>query len=292
MRSADLALYRSKEQLRGEPCFFEPWMLDKAQAERLLENDVRDAVKRGELELHYQPIVDAKHKGVVAYEALLRWSHPERGAIGPDIFVPIIEDVGLIHQIGDWVIRKACCDAVAWDNDERVAVNISVAQLNGPGLRQTVEEALSDSGLPPQQLELEVTESLFIGDDADTIAALASLQALGVRLVLDDFGKGYSSFGYLSRANFAKIKIDRSFVRRAALGERDCLAIVQSILALAKGLAIETTAEGIETQAEAKLMSGLGCSQLQGFLFGKAAPAERIAAAASWRKQIAVARRA
>ena len=269
MRSAGLALSVAKENARGKQIFFEPWMLAKAQAERLLENDVREAVRRGDLDLHYQPIVDALSRDIIGYEALLRWRHPLRGAIGPDVFVPIIEDVGLIHQIGDWVIREACQQAARWTGNARVAVNVSVGQLTGPGLRQTVEEALTDSGLNPDRLEIEVTESVFLGDDEETIASLASLQSLGVRLVLDDFGTGYSSFGYLARARFAKIKIDQGFVRGAAGGRRDHLAIVSSILALATGLDIETTAEGIETETHADVMSALGATQLQGFLFGR-----------------------
>lgn len=281
MRSADLALYRSKEQGRGCCSFYEPWMLSKAQAERLLESDVREAVRRGDLRLHYQPIVDAQSLAVVGHEALLRWSHPQRGAIGPDVFVPIIEDVGLIHQIGDWVIREACAEAARWPDHWRVAVNISVAQLTGAGLKSTVDEALVDSGLRPDRLELEVTENVFLGDDVATLAALASLQSLGVRLVLDDFGKGYSSFGYLSRACFSKIKIDQLFVRGAASGRRESMAIVKSILALARGLGVETTAEGIETPAQAELLAHLGCGQLQGFLFGKPGPAAQVAHAAA-----------
>jgi diguanylate cyclase (GGDEF)-like protein len=274
MRSADLALYRAKEQGRGRFAFYEPWMLAKAQADRLLENDVRDAMRRGELHLAYQPILDAGSMEVVGYEALLRWSHPERGSIAPDVFVPIIEDVGLIHQIGGWVIGEACRQAASWPGERRIAVNISVAQLTAAGLRESVEQALRESGLLPSRLELEVTESVFMGDDAATLAALTSLQALGVRLVLDDFGKGYSSFGYLSRACFAKIKIDQLFVRGAANGQHESLAIVNSILALANGLGVETTAEGIETLAQAELMVHLGCSQLQGFLFGRPVTAE------------------
>ena len=276
MRSADLALYRAKEQGRGCSAFYEPWMLAKAQADRLLENDVREAVRRGELHLAYQPILSASSLEVIGHEALLRWSHPQRGSISPDVFIPIIEDVGLIHQIGDWVVREACRQAATWPDDMRVAVNVSVTQLTAAGLRETVEEALRGSGLAPHRLEVEVTESVFMGDDAATLGALSSLQGLGVRLVLDDFGKGYSSFGYLSRSCFAKIKIDQLFVRAAANGQRESMAIVGSILALAKGLGVETTAEGIETAAQAELMAHLGCSQLQGFLFGRPVSAEAV----------------
>ena len=276
MRSADLALYRAKEAGRGSYAFFERYMFDEAEDHRLLEQDVRDALSGDGLTLAYQPIVDAVSGEVIAHEALLRWRHPRRGDIPPDQFVPIIEDAGLIHQIGDWVIREACAEAAGWDRPLRVAVNISAAQLTGAGLAKTVLGALATSRLEPGRLELEVTESVFLGDDAATLASLERLRALGVRLVLDDFGKGYSSFGYLSRARFSKIKIDQSFVRGAADGARDCVAIVHAILALARGLGVETTAEGVETEAQADVMRSLGCTQLQGFYFGRPVAADRI----------------
>ncbi len=276
MRCADLALYSGKEAGRGGYAFFEQQMYVDAEDYRSLENDVRNALGSDGLALHYQPIIDARTGKLVGREALLRWSHPVRGPIPPDQFVPIIEDAGLIHQIGDWVIREACFEAVRWDSELRVAVNISAAQLCGSGIAETVLGALATSGLVPSRLELEVTESIFIGDDVSTLAALERLRAIGVRLVLDDFGKGYSSFGYLSRAQFSKIKIDRSFVAGAAEGERDCSAIVRAILALARGLSVETTAEGVENEREAAVMRALGCDQLQGYLFGRPVPAEEL----------------
>jgi diguanylate cyclase (GGDEF)-like protein len=269
MRSADLALYRAKEEGRGGHAFFERWMYDEAEESRLLEQDVRQALSGDGLALAYQPIIDSATGAVVGREALLRWRHPKRGDIPPDQFIPIIEDAGLIHQIGDWVIREACAEAARWDSPMRVAVNVSAAQLTGAGLAKTVLGALATTRLEPNRLELEVTESVFLGDDAATLASLERLRALGVRLVLDDFGKGYSSFGYLSRAHFAKIKIDQSFVRGAAEGAKDCVAIVHAILALARGLDVETTAEGVETEAQAMAMRQLGCTQLQGFHFGR-----------------------
>ncbi len=269
MRNADLALYRGKEAGRGGYAFFESYMFEQAEDHRLLENDVRDALSNDGLRLAYQPIVDAESGMVVGREALLRWRHPTRGEIPPDLFVPIVEDAGLIHQIGDWVIREACLEAASWSQPLTIAVNVSAAQLSGSGLAQTVLGALASSGLAPDRLELEVTESVFLGDDAATLASLERLRALGVRMVLDDFGQGYSSFGYLSRAKFSKIKIDQSFVRAAAAGERESNAIVGAILALASGLGVETTAEGVETEAQAGVMRRLGCSQLQGFLFGR-----------------------
>ncbi|MDQ3143875.1 MAG: EAL domain-containing protein, partial [Pseudomonadota bacterium] len=269
MRNADLALYRGKEAGRGGYAFFESYMFEQAEDHRLLENDVRDALSNDGLRLAYQPIVDAESGMVVGREALLRWRHPTRGEIPPDLFVPIVEDAGLIHQIGDWVIREACLEAASWSQPLTIAVNVSAAQLSGSGLAQTVLGALASSGLAPDRLELEVTESVFLGDDAATLASLERLRALGVRMVLDDFGQGYSSFGYLSRAKFSKIKIDQSFVRAAAAGERESNAIVGAILALASGLGVETTAEGVETEAQAAVMRRLGCTQLQGFLFGR-----------------------
>ena len=273
MRSADLALYRAKEAGRGGHAFYERYMFDEAEDNRLLEQDVREALNGDGLTLAYQPIIDTASGTVAAREALLRWRHPKRGDIPPDQFIPIIEDAGLIHQIGDWVIREACAEAASWDESIRVAVNVSAAQLTGAGLAKTVLGALAATRLEPSRLELEVTESVFLGDDAATLASLERLRALGVRLVLDDFGKGYSSFGYLSRAQFAKIKIDQSFVRGAAEGARDCVAIVHAILALARGLGVETTAEGVETAEQANVMRRLGCTQLQGFHFGRPVPA-------------------
>ena len=277
MRAADLALYRAKAAGRGGYAFFERFMFDEAEDHRLLENDVRSALHNDGLRLAYQPIVDARSGAEVGREALLRWRHPVRGEISPELFVPIIEDSGLIHQIGDWAIREACTEAAGWPDALTVAVNVSAAQLSGAGLAKTVLGALAQSGLAPRRLELEVTESVFLGDDAATLASLERLRALGVRMVLDDFGKGYSSFGYLSRARFSKIKIDQSFVRAAATGERESAAIVHAILALARGLGVETTAEGVETAEQAMVMRRFGCDQLQGFYFGRPVAASDLA---------------
>ena len=276
MRAADLALYRAKRAGRGGFAHFERYMFDEAEDHRLLEQDVRTALHEDGLQLAYQPIVDARTGAEVGREALLRWRHPTRGDIPPDLFVPIIEDAGLIHQIGDWVIREACAEAATWAQPLNVAINVSAAQLAGAGLAQTVLGALAASGLDASRLELEVTEGVFLGDDPATLASLERLRALGVGMVLDDFGQGYSSFGYLSRARFSKIKIDQSFVRGAADGERESLAIVDAILALARGLGVATTAEGVETEAQAEVMRTLGCDQLQGFHFGRPVAADGI----------------
>jgi diguanylate cyclase (GGDEF)-like protein len=287
--SADLALYRAKEEGRGTHCFYEQWMSERAQAHRQMESDLRRALQSGGLSLVYQPFVEAAGSEIVGYEALLRWRHPTLGDIPPDRFVPIIEDAGLMNQIGTWVIREACAEAGSWKGQQRIAVNVSATQINGASLAGTVVTALAESGLTADRLELEVTETIFLGDDEATLSALAGLRSLGVRLVIDDFGKGYSSFGYLARAHFSKIKIDQSFVRGAAQGARESVAIVCGMLALAGGLGVETTAEGIETAAEADVMRALGCTHLQGFLFGRPAPARHRAGRA--RRPVPVERR-
>jgi diguanylate cyclase (GGDEF)-like protein len=272
--SADLALYRAKEEGRGTHRFYEAWMSELAQAHRQLESDLRAELQDGGVTLAYQPFVAAATGVVIGYEALLRWRHPTLGNIPPDRFVPIIEDAGLMNQVGSWVIREACAEAASWTVPNRIAVNVSATQITGASLATTVVNALAETGLSADRLELEVTESIFLGEDETTLMALARLRDLGVRLVIDDFGKGYSSFGYLARARFSKIKVDQSFVQGAADGARESVAIVQAILALAGGLGVETTAEGIETAEQADAMRDLGCSQLQGFYFGRPAPAE------------------
>jgi diguanylate cyclase (GGDEF)-like protein len=268
-RSADLALYRAKEAGRGGFQFFDAGMVEEARSKRQMESDLRAALQTGGLTLAYQPIVNAVTSKVVGQEALLRWNHPIRGDIAPDLFVPVIEDVGLISQVGAWVIHEACVEAASWPSEMRVAVNVSAAQLAGSGLAAAVVHALATSGLSPERLELEITESLLLGNDAATLDSLERLRMLGVQLVLDDFGTGYSSFGYLARARFKKIKIDRSFVHAVAEGSRQACAIVESIIALAHGLGLDITAEGVETEDQATLMRLMGCDLLQGYYFGR-----------------------
>jgi diguanylate cyclase (GGDEF)-like protein/PAS domain S-box-containing protein len=269
IRSADLALYQAKGQGRGGYQFFAPWMAEQAIASRRLESDLRSALTNGALCIAYQPIVDAGSGEVVAREALLRWNHPEHGDIPPETFIPIIEEAGLIGQVGAWVIREACAEAAGWDEDVAVAVNVSPAQLGGTGLEANVVGALANSGLEPWRLELEVTENLFLNDDPVTRRALSRLRSLGIRLVLDDFGTGYSSFGSLARGEFSKIKIDRSFVSGAAAGEPHARSIVEAMVGLARGVGLLVTAEGIETPREAEVLAELGCDHLQGFYFGR-----------------------
>jgi diguanylate cyclase (GGDEF)-like protein len=281
MRCADLALYEAKRAGRGGFAFFHRAMLEEAEKHRLLENDVRDALNTNAMTLVYQPIFDAETGQMVAREALLRWNHPLRGEIAPDIFVPVIEDTGLMNHVGAWVLREACREAVRWPAQVSVSVNVSASQLKGSSLATTVVNVLASTGLPAERLELEVTETIFVGDDPATLSTLDSLRRLGVRLVLDDFGRGYCSFGYLRRARFSKLKVDQSFVRAAASGDADCSAIIQAILALAQSLGIRTTAEGVETEREAQLMRKLGCDQLQGFHLGRPVPPEADGAVAA-----------
>jgi EAL domain-containing protein (putative c-di-GMP-specific phosphodiesterase class I) len=269
IRSADLALYRAKAQGRGGHQFYAPWMTDQAMASRRLESDLRSALSDGGLAIAYQPIVHARSGGVVAREALLRWTHPERGEIPPETFIPIIEEAGLIGHVGAWVLREACAEAAGWPEHIAIAVNVSPAQLGAAGLESTVVNALAASGLHPGRLELEVTESIFLSDDPSTREALSRLRSLGVRLVLDDFGTGYSSFGSLARGSFSKIKIDRTFASGAAAGDRHAKSIVEAMIGLARGLGLKVTAEGVETAAEAKALAALGCDHLQGFHFGR-----------------------
>ncbi|EMD83821.1 EAL domain-containing protein [Pacificimonas flava] len=268
-RSADLAMYAAKEAGRGRFRFYEPAMRSAADDRRRLEADLGEALTRGELTLHYQPIVGAATGAVTCYEALVRWRHPKRGLVPPATFIPIAEDAGLIHMIGDWVLRTGCCAAAAWPADVKLAVNLSTLQVENEGLATSVMSALSASGLAADRLELEVTESVFLRDNRRTTAMLARLRAMGVSLALDDFGTGYSSLGYLHRAEFSKIKIDKSFVRAAVAGWDQGVAIIEAIVALAKGLGMETVAEGIETEEDRLRMIELGCTHLQGYLFGR-----------------------
>jgi len=268
-RNADLALYSAKSAGRGRHQYFEPAMAERAHAQRELERDLRVALQEGELSLAYQPIVAAGSHRVVGREALLRWHHPERGQIPPDLFVPVIEDTGLIGQVGNWVVREACREAARWDDGARLAVNVSAVQLTGGDLVGTVINALAVSGLAPDRLELEVTESVFLADDEATRHTLGRLRSIGIKLVLDDFGMGYSSLKSLARGEFSKIKIDRTFVAGAGEGRQDARAIVEAVIALGRAMRCDVTAEGIETAAQARMFEAMGCDQLQGFHFGR-----------------------
>ncbi|MBO9377861.1 EAL domain-containing protein [Sphingomonas histidinilytica] len=269
VRNADLALYAAKADGKGVHRFYEPEMHASAKDRRLLEMDLRGVMSESGLHLVYQPVVDALSEEIVCFEALVRWDHPTRGSVSPADFIPVAEEIGLIPQIGEWVLRTACLEAANWPDPVRVAVNISPIQFANPALPGIVLSALAAAQLPPHRLELEITEGVFLNDDAATDAMFARLKAIGVRFALDDFGTGYSSLGYLKKAPFNKIKIDQSFVRGAAVPGNRNAAIIRAIVALAESLEMETTAEGAETPDELALIRSLGCSHIQGYIFGR-----------------------
>ena len=269
-RDADLALYAAKGDGRGVYRFYADAMLAGAKSRKQLEDDLREALAGGGFYLNYQPVVSTKDARVVGYEALIRWDHAERGAIAPADFIPVAEECGLIEGIGEWVLRTACHEAARWPRDVRVAVNVSPIQFANPALPGIVTSALAASGLAPGRLELEITESVFLNDAQSTDQMFRSLKGLGVRLALDDFGTGYSSLGYLKTAPFDKIKIDQSFVRGAVQHGNRNAAIIKAIVTLADTLDMETTAEGVEAQDEIELVRSLGCSHIQGYVYGRA----------------------
>jgi diguanylate cyclase (GGDEF)-like protein len=269
IRNADLALYSAKAAGRGTYCFFAPEMHSEAQDRQILETDLRKAIARGELQLQYQPVVNAQTEELSGFEALVRWHHPTRGVISPSLFVPLAEEAGLILSIGEWVLRTACLEAAKWPENIRVAVNLSPIQFVEPSLPATVISALANAQLAPRQLELEITEGVFLVESESTDDMFAKLKAIGVRLALDDFGTGYSSLGYLKKAPFDKIKIDQSFVRGAAKNGSRNAAIIRAIVTLAESLDMDTTAEGAETHDELTMIRELGCSHIQGYIFGR-----------------------
>jgi diguanylate cyclase (GGDEF)-like protein/PAS domain S-box-containing protein len=276
IRNADLALYASKADGRGRVRFFSNEMLKRAEDKRLLEEDLRDALAKGEIELAYQPIVDARTDRATGVEALIRWNHHDRGIISPAIFIPIAEETNLIGPLGEWALRKACEDAAGWPGKLRVAVNVSPIQFSNQGLPKIVMSALAASGLAPERLELEITEGVLLSDSPETDSMFAALKEIGVRLALDDFGTGYSSLGYLRTAPFDKIKIDQSFVRSATLQGSRNRAIIAAIVALADALEMETTAEGIETLDQLQLIRNLGATHVQGFVYSGAVSGEEV----------------
>jgi diguanylate cyclase (GGDEF)-like protein len=268
LRNADLALYRAKEAGRGTYAFFEQSLNERAQQRRQLEADLRLALERGEFELFYQPLFDLEQNRICSFEALLRWRHPTRGLVSPLEFVSVAEDTGLIVPIGAWVIREACARAARWPENVRVAVNVSAVQFHRGALQETILRALADSGLAPDRLEVEITESIFLDGGDATLRLLHALRALGVRIALDDFGTGYSSLSYLQSFPFDKLKIDRSFIQNL-LTRDGASAIVHAITDLANALGIETTAEGVEETAQLVELRAHGCSSVQGFLFAE-----------------------
>ena len=277
IQGADLALYAAKADGRGVHRFYRQELLHGAQNRKRLEDDLRHAMAHDQLHLAYQPVVTTADERIVGYEALLRWEHPSRGPISPAEFVPVAEECGLIEPIGEWVMRTAAREAASWPGGIRVAVNVSPIQFANPNLPAIVAGVLAEAGLAAERLELEITEGVFLDDGERAEAMFAQLKTLGVRLALDDFGTGYSSLGYLKTAPFDKIKIDQSFVRGAiAPGNRNA-AIIRAIVTLADTLGMETTAEGAEQQDEIALIRDLGCSHIQGYVYGRPARADAVA---------------
>jgi diguanylate cyclase (GGDEF)-like protein/PAS domain S-box-containing protein len=274
MRDADLALYAAKAAGKGCFRFFAPEMHEAARERQLLESDLRIALEKDQLWVAFQPTVDATSEAVTGFEALIRWNHPEHGPISPATFIPLAEEIGLINELGEWVLRTACAEAIKWPDHVSVAVNLSPVQFKSPALPATVRAILMETALPAHRLELEITEGVFLSNDEHVHEMIKSLKNIGLKLALDDFGTGYSSLSYLQRVPFDKIKVDQSFVRGASDPESRNAALIRAMVGLASDLKMQTTAEGVETQEELQLVRELGCSLVQGFFFAKPMPAE------------------
>lgn len=268
LKNADMALYKAKLNARGTACFFKATMDVELQMRRTLELDMRRAIIEGEFELYYQPLVHVRSRAISGFEALIRWRHPTRGMVFPSAFITIAEETGLIVQLGQWILRQACLDAMAWPINLKVAVNLSSVQFRDRHLVETVKEALEMTGLPARQLELEITETVLLQDTDATLATLHRLRGLGVRIAMDDFGTGYSSMSYLRRFPFDKIKIDQSFVRDLP-DDVESTAIVNAVIGLSNSLGIPVTAEGVEREEQATHLTAEACTEMQGYLFSK-----------------------
>ena len=275
LKKADLALYRTKSEGRNGFNFFHAGMTAEADARHQLENEMREAITRNEFELHYQPVIDVATREPRGAEALVRWRHPAKGLIPPDRFIPLAEETGLIVQLGAWILQKACTDAASWPAHIRLAVNLSPVQFRRGDLFDLILCALVDSGLPPERLELEITESVLLENEANYRVLLQQLKNIGISIVLDDFGTGYSSLGYLTTFPVDKIKIDKSFTQ-GILRRADCAAVVASVLTLARGLDIATTAEGVETEEQFEMLRAAGVTLAQGYLFGRPCPVSEL----------------
>jgi diguanylate cyclase (GGDEF)-like protein len=273
LRHAGIALTRAKSDGGQRMCFFEESMNKALQRRRMVEHELRLALGRGEFEIVYQPQFDLATERQCGSEALIRWHHPVHGKIAPAHFIAVAEDTGLIIPLGEWVLRRACGDAVKWPEPLFVSVNLSPAQFREGDVTALVAGVLKETGLSPERLELEITENLLINDTEEVLAKLSRLRQLGVNIAMDDFGTGYSSLSFLARFPFSKIKIDRQFVRNMT---RDpaMRAIVKTVIALGKSLDVVITAEGVETEEQAEMLREFGCPQVQGFLYGYPGPAD------------------
>ena len=280
MRDADLALYAAKAAGKGCFRFFAPEMHEAARERQRMESDLRVAVEKGLLRVVFQPSVDASSEAVTGFEALARWDHPEHGPISPSLFIPLAEEIGLIPEIGEFVLRTACAEAAKWPQTVSVAVNLSPIQFKSHALPSTVRAILGETGLEATRLELEITEGVLLSNDDHIHEMIRGLKDIGIKLALDDFGTGYSSLSYLLRVPFDKIKIDQSFVRGASdPGSRNA-KLIRAMIGLATDLDMQTTAEGVETAEELALVRNLGCTLIQGFYFGKPMPSDEAAALA------------
>jgi diguanylate cyclase (GGDEF)-like protein/PAS domain S-box-containing protein len=270
---ADTALYRAKSQGGGAYRFFEAAMGAEVRRRRQIEHELRHAISRDEFKLVYQPLAQISSGEIFGFEALLRWTHPVRGAIAPDVFIPIAEEAGVIIQIGEWVLRTACREAARWVRPLTLAVNVSAVQLHSARFASLVHEVLFETGLSPNRLELEITETALIKDMARTLATLRQLKILGVHIVMDDFGTGYSSLSNLRAFPFDKIKIYRSLIKSVDENE-EAMAIIRAVLGLGRGLGLQVLAEGIETAGELQFLANENCTEGQGFFLGRPAPIE------------------
>lgn len=275
LNEADLALRQAKAADRGSVCLYDPSLSEAARARRKFEAELHAALVAGQFEVHYQPLVELDGGRLTGVEALARWNHPERGYIPPATFIPVAEEIGLIVQLGDWVLRRACRDAGTWPDDVTVAVNVSSHQLRQSGFASTVLQALSEAKLSPLRLEIEITETALLDDTDVTLQNLNELHRVGIRFAMDDFGTGYSSLSYLRRFPIDKIKIDRSFTKDADTSA-DALAIIRAVAGLGVSLGMTTLVEGIETEQQLALARAEGVSQGQGYLFGRPQPASDI----------------
>ena len=275
-RASDLALYAAKNGGRGQFRFYSSDLKDEEEERRLLLDDLREALATDQIQLHYQPVVRTKDHVVVGFEGLMRWEHPERGNVSPGIFIPAAEESNLINQLGEWALRRACEDAAQWPETVRVAVNVSAVQFNNNGFVAVVTNALAHAGLAPDRLELELTESVFMGDSEQTDRTFRELKELGVRLALDDFGTGYSSLSYLRSAPFDKLKVDKSFVDSCTQKDQNSAKIITAIIGLSEALGMETTVEGVEAFDQFNLVCSKGAKYIQGWIYSKALPREDI----------------
>ncbi|MFB0611659.1 putative bifunctional diguanylate cyclase/phosphodiesterase [Aurantiacibacter poecillastricola] len=275
-RSADLALYAAKNGGRGMYRFYSAELKDVEQERQVMLDDLREAMEKNQLSLHYQPVVRTSDNAVVGFEGLMRWEHPEKGNIPPMHFIPVAEDSDLINRLGEWAIRRACEDALQWPETVRVAVNVSAKQFANRGFLAIITQALADTGIDPDRLELELTETVFLGDIEATEKTFAALKQLGVRLALDDFGTGYSSLSYLRSAPFDKLKVDKSFVDSCTQKDQNSAKIISAIIGLSDALGMDVTVEGVEAFDQFNLVCEKGAQYIQGWIYSKARPQSEI----------------